>query len=65
MCFGGKPKIPDPPPPPTETDASRAALRETREQRRAASASGRTSTILTGPQGVSDTGSTKKTLLGA
>ena len=64
MCFGGggKPEIPKPPAPPSQLDASTAAKREGRERQRAASKSGRSSTILSGA--VQDKSTTRKTLLG-
>jgi hypothetical protein len=49
-----------------EKSATEVRAAETESRRRAAAAKGRSSTILTGPTGVSDTGQAggKKTLLG-
>lgn len=62
-----KPPAAPPAPPPVMSDPGVARAR-TRERQRLASAQGRRSTILTGPQGVPSTGSQTapvKTLLGS
>lgn len=66
MCFlpNPKPKVPDAPTAPSELDAGITARRESRERQRAAASSGRSATVLTGSQGVANTSSTRKTLLG-
>lgn len=72
MCFASQPKIPEtpptPPPAPTATtiyeDQSTAQARDA-ERQRAAQATGRQSTLLTGGSGLSTPAPTeRKTLLG-
>lgn len=60
------PLPPAPPPPPTEVDPAVKRAR-TENRQRAALAQGRDSTILTSPQGLTNTpmASTKKSILGA
>ena len=55
---------PPPPPPPTVNDAEVKAARENERKRRVA-AVGRTSTIMTGGQGVGEERTAGKKLLGA
>jgi hypothetical protein len=75
MCFGGSPKQPAPapvvaPPAPIDTTGKDKQLKEVqnaklKEQQRAASAVGRSDTILTGALGATGDATTKKkTLLG-
>lgn len=64
-----KPSAPPPPtlpPPIPEKSAAEVRAAETETRKRAAAAKGRSSTILTGPTGLSDTNEAggKKTLLG-
>lgn len=72
MCVG-KPKIPEPPPlpplpppPPTPSDPDTAQTinRTRRQQRQLAATGGRSSTILTGGLGLSDSSDGPRTLLG-
>jgi hypothetical protein len=69
MCSAPKATPPAPvTPPPEAPKQADQAVQQARsdERRRAASAQGAASTILTGPQGVTDAAATaKKTLLGA
>ena len=66
MCFTPPPpQAPaPPPPPPTVNDAEVKAARENERKRRVA-AVGRTSTIMTGGQGVGEERTASKKLLGA
>ena len=70
MCMGGggspspPPLPPEPAPPPTMLDPQVVRNKAT-NRRRAALASGRDSTILTGPQGLSPETGTLKTVLGS
>lgn len=67
MCFASSPDIPDPEkpePPPKPADSEVQQARE-RSRRKSLAARGRSSTILTGPQGVTSQANTqRKTLLG-
>ncbi|PHS70684.1 MAG: hypothetical protein COB23_03150 [Methylophaga sp.] len=67
MCGGKKPKVqPLPPPPPepvTQVDADVQGVRG-REKKRQRAAAGRSSTILTGGQGLESQAATGKTILG-
>ncbi len=67
MCFSSAPSPPPPPPPPPPpqvSDPEVQAAKENERKRRIA-AQGRSSTILTGGQGVADERTQGKKLLGA
>ncbi len=61
MCFGGTPKPKPAPVPPTERDAT---IEGTRSRQAAAGGTGTERNMLTGINGVSDTGGTKSVLGG-
>lgn len=61
MCFGGTPKPKPAPTPPTERDST---IEGTRSRAASAGAAGTDKNMLTGINGVSDTGGTKSVLGG-